>query len=52
MGECILYWLGRWLKWGGKGVEGICYKVMEDVREFVLYWLVRWWQGKKQLFYG
>ena len=27
----------------GKGVEGICNKVMEDVVECILHWLGRWW---------
>ena len=33
----------------GKGVEGICNRVIEDVGECVLYWLGRWWQRRKQL---
>ena len=33
----------------GKGVVGICNRVMEDVRVCVLYWLGRWWQRRKQL---
>ena len=36
----------------GKGVEGICNRVMEDVGECVLYWLGRCWQRWKQLLYG
>ena len=36
----------------GKGVEGICNRVMEDVGECVLYWLGRWWQRMKQLLNG
>ena len=36
----------------GKGVEGICNRVMEDVGECILYWLGRWWQRRKQLLYG
>ena len=36
----------------GKGVEGICSKVMEDVGGCVLYWLGRWWLRRKQLLYG
>ena len=35
----------------GKGVTGICNRVVEDVGECVLYWLGRWWQRKKQLLY-
>ena len=34
----------------GKGVEGICNRVMEDVGECVLYWLGRWWQRRKLLY--
>ena len=36
----------------GRGVEGICNKVMADVEECVLYWLGRWWQRRKQLLHG
>ena len=35
----------------GKGTEGICNRVMEDVGECKLYWLGRWWQKRKQLLY-
>ena len=31
----------------GKGVEGICNRVMEEMGECVLYWLGRWWQRRK-----
>ena len=36
----------------GKGVEGICNRVMEEVGGCVLYWLDRWRQRRKQLSYG
>ena len=36
----------------GKGVEGICNRVMEDVGESIVYWLDRWWLRRKQLLYG
>ena len=48
-------WLDEGEKGGiavGKGVEGICNRVMEDVGECVLYWLGRWWQRRQQLLYG
>ena len=34
----------------GKGVGGICNRVMQDVGECVLYWLGRWWQRGKKLY--
>ena len=36
----------------GKGVEGICNRVLEDVGECISYWLSRWWSRRKQLLYG
>ena len=33
----------------GKGVEDICYRVMENVGECILYCLGRRWQRMKQL---
>ena len=35
----------------GKGVEGICNRVIVDVGECILHWLGRWWQRRKQLLY-
>ena len=36
----------------GKGVEGVCNRVIEEVGECVVYWLGWWWQRRKPLLYG
>ena len=36
----------------GKGVEGACDTVMEEVGECVMYWIGKWWQRRKDLFCG
>ena len=49
---CRVYEEGKLALLLGKGVEGICNRVMEDVGECILYWLSRWWQRRKPLLYG
>ena len=33
---------------GGKGMEGVSERVMEEVRKYVMYWIEKWWQKRNE----